>query len=117
MLLQIVLEGAEAQRDTAAVAERSQPQIDSVHETFHRRRRQQLHDLLAEPQEELGVVDAARAIGLAILRVQKDEVDVGAEVQLAAAELAHGKNHQLLRLLAVDAARHTVADDQRLIHI
>ena len=117
MLLQVVLEGAEAQRDAAAVAERAQPQVDAVDESFDRRRRQQLHDLLTEPQEELRVVDRARAVGLAVLRVQKDEIDVGAEIQLAAAELAHRQDHQLLRLPAVHTARHAVAGDQRLIHI
>ena len=117
VLLQIVLEGGEAQRDPAAVAERAQPQVHAVDEAFDRRRGQQLHDLLTQAQEKLRVVDRARAVGFAALRVEKNEIDVGAEIQLAAAELAHPQDHQLLRLPAVDPTRDAVTGDQRLIHI
>jgi hypothetical protein len=59
----------------------------------------------------------SRAVGFAVFRVQQDEIDVGAEIQLAAAELAHCQNHQRLGLPAVHAARCAVAGDQSLIHI
>jgi hypothetical protein len=117
VLLQIVLEGREAQCDPAAVAERPQPQVHAVDEAFDRGRGQQLHHLLAEAQEELRVVDRARTVGFAAFRIEKNEIDVGAEIQLAAAELAHAEDHQLLRLPAVRPARDAVAGDEGLIHI
>jgi hypothetical protein len=42
--------------------------------------------------------DGARAVGLALLWVEEDQVDVGGHVQLAAAELAHGHNQKGLGL-------------------
>ena len=65
--------------------------------------------LPAEPVEELAVGDAARAGGLAFLRVDEHEVDVGGHVELAAAQLAHADHdEQVLRFLAAFRARSPV---------
>ena len=50
-----------------------------------------------EALEELAVAELARAAGLAFLGIDEHEVDVRGHVELAAAELAHRDDHELLR--------------------
>ena len=50
-------------------------------------------------------------VGLAMLGKEQNEIDVGGEVELAAAELAHADDHERLRV-AVRGARHAVAGAQ-----
>ena len=57
MLLKIVLEGCEAECKPPAIAEGTQSQINSINESFDRRRREKLRDLLTESQEKLRVLD------------------------------------------------------------
>ena len=63
--------------------------------------------------------DSARwpgpAAGVAVLRVDEDQVDVGRHVQLAAALLAHRQHHHLLRQARFGADRHAVLRHQ-LVH-
>src|SRR6185437_966061 len=93
---QVVLEGGEARHQRAGVAEGAQPQVHAQHEAIRGRRLEQPHQRLAEAREELLVGDAARAVGVAVLGEQQHEVDVGGEVELAPAELAHADDHERL---------------------
>ena len=47
---------------------------------------QQLRQLLAEPGKPVLRVERTRAIGLALVFVGVDQIDIGTEIQLAAAE-------------------------------
>ena len=69
---------------------------------------EQLRQLLAQAREVALGVERARAIGLAVVLVGVDQVDVGTEVELLAAELAQPEHHQPLRR-AVGGAHHAVA--------
>ena len=69
---------------------------------------EQLGQLLAEPREVVLRVQRARAVGYAFALVGIDQVDVGTEIELAAAELAHAEHHQPLDL-AVGVADHAIA--------
>ena len=112
VLLQVVLEGVEAHHLRARLAERPQAQVHAVDEAVLRHRAEQLRHASAEPREVLLVLQRPRAVGLAVLGEQEHEVDVGREIELAAAELAHAQHHQLERC-AVGAARHAVAGHER----
>ena len=70
----------------------------------------------AEPREVVLVVDAARARGRALLRKQENEVDVGGEVELAAAELAHAEHDERLRF-AGRVARLTIRAHQVAVRV
>src|SRR5207248_1915082 len=63
--------------------------------------------------EELLVGNAARAVGLTVLREQQHQIDVGGEIELAPAELAHADDDERLSLAARGAwlavARHECA--------
>jgi len=52
------------------------------------------------PQFQKRPMAIPRAVGLAVLGKEKNEVDVGGEVELAATELSHADNDERLRLPA-----------------
>ena len=114
MLLQVVLERAEADHERTRFAERPQPQIHAVDEAFVRHRAEQLRDASTEPVEVLLVRERTRSVGLAVLREQEYEVDVGREIELAAAELAHAEHEQRQRR-AVRAPRRAVTGGELAI--
>ena len=105
MLLQVVLERAKADHERAGLAERTQPQVDAVHETLDvvtvasscatRRPRRAKYSSCA----------AGVARGLAVLREEEHEVDVGREIELAAAELAHAEHQQRQALAVASSGR------------
>jgi hypothetical protein len=70
---------------------------------------QQLRQLLAEPREPVLRVERARAVRLAFLFIGVDQVDVGTEIQFAAAQLAQPEHHQPLRTPAIGRAHHAEA--------
>ncbi len=98
VLLQVVLERAEVHGERARLAERPQAHVHAEHEALGGARIEQPDQRLAEAREVLLVRDLARAVGLAALGVEEDEVDVRGEVELAAAELAHADDDEFLRL-------------------
>ena len=63
----------------------------------------------AQPFEELLVADGAASVGLAVLFVQEDEVDVAGVVQLQAAELAEGEDDEAARARRRSAAADRIA--------
>ena len=98
LLLVVILQRGKAQHQRSAVAKRAQAHVHAVNKTVLRRLIQRLNQTLTEAGKELGVVQLATAAARgAVLGPGKNQVDVGGEVQLAAAQLAHPQNQQRLR--------------------
>ena len=108
---QVILEGGKTGNQRAAVPEGAQSQVDAQHEAVGRRRLQQPYEALAEPREELLVRNRARAVCLAMLGKQQNEVDVRGEVELAASEFAHCNHDERLRR-AVSGTGLPIAGDE-----
>ena len=98
MARQVVLERGEARHQRARVPERPQTQINAQHKALGRRRLQQPHQRLTQAREKLLVGNAVRAVGFTVLGKQQHQIDIGGEIQLAAAELAHADDDQGLNL-------------------
>ena len=96
LALEIQLHRRERQRHAPGVAERAQAQVHPMAEAVRGHLVQQLRQLLAQPREIVLRVQAARAVGFAFVLVGVDQVDVGAEIQLAPAQLAEAEHHQPL---------------------
>ncbi|MNV20350.1 hypothetical protein D3C71_1112440 [compost metagenome] len=111
--LEILVHAGEGQGHPPGGAERTQAQIDAVAEAFGGGFIEQPRQALAEPGEVLLGGQRAGAIGLPAVRVGVDQVDVGGEVQLTAAQLAQTEHHQPLRR-AVGVTHHTVAAGELL---
>jgi hypothetical protein len=97
---QVFLDHREAGRQRAGLAVRAQRHVDAEGETVLGDFGQRRDQLLAEADKELVVRQLALAGaggGIAILRVDEDQVDIGRDVQLEAALLAHGNDDHLLR--------------------
>ena len=77
-----------------------EPHVDAVGPAERGVVGEEPNDVAAHPGEELGVRDDARAGGLALDVIEEDQVDVGAVVQLLAAELPH-RQHDEPRGLAL----------------
>ena len=114
LALVVLFHRGERQRQPAGVAERAQAQVDPRADAVHGRLVQQAYQLAAEPDEVFAVVERACAVGLAGVRVRQHQVDVGGEVQLAAAELAEADHQQPLQGAVVVAAV-AVAHGQRAL--
>ena len=112
VLLQVILERAEVHGERSRLAERPQAHVHAEHESLGGAGIEQPDQGLAEAREVLLVRDLARAVGLALFRVEEDEVDVRGEVELAAAELAHADDDEFLRL-AGSRPRRAVARRER----
>ena len=95
---EVVLERVERADQRPGVAVRAQPHVDAEDLAVGGDFAERGDQALAEAGEEVVVLDPLRPGGVAILGVDEDVVDVGRDVQLAAAELAHADHHQPLRL-------------------
>jgi hypothetical protein len=111
LALVVLLHRREAERDAAGAAEGPQAQVDAVAEAVGGDVAEQLREALAEPGEPVLVVERPRAVARPGLREGEDQVDVGREVELAAAELAHPDHDQPLRR-TVGRARRAEARDE-----
>ncbi len=111
---QILLERRVRDRERPALAVRPQPHVDAEHVAVGRAVVQRADHATAQPLEELAIGDGARAVGLAVVRVDEDQVDVRRYVELEAAELAHAEDHELLRD-AVGIARLAVFRGDRAV--
>ena len=98
LLLVIILQRGKAQHQRAAVAKRAQAHINAVDKAILGGLIQHLNQALPEAGKKLGVVQLATAAARgAMLRPGENQIDVGGEIQLAAAELAHPEDQQRLR--------------------
>jgi hypothetical protein len=69
---------------------------------------------LAEPIEEFAIRNASRSGRFAFLGVREDEIDVGRDVQLATAELAHRYDDEFLERSRFLSGRQSVNRGKRL---
>ena len=90
--LVVQLEAADGVHDRAAAALRAQVQVDAKDEAAFRRHARRAHrggHGLGQAGIEGEVVESARPLRAAVLVVQVEDVRIGGEVQLFAAQLAH----------------------------
>ena len=71
-----------------------EPHVDPVGLPQGRVVGEQADEVAPHPGEELGVGDRPRAVGLPLVVVEEDQVDVRAVVELLAAELAQPEHHE-----------------------
>ena len=109
---EIVFEHVEARDERPAFAVRAQPQIDAKNITVLGQLRKHCGEPPRKPREEFVIAERARAVGLAVLRIDQHEIDVRRHVELAAAELPHADDVQRLRRPAGLAARASVLLDE-----
>src|SRR5579859_5769448 len=93
---EILLEHVEAHGERTAVAIRPQPRIHPEHETLRGYLGQRGYDLARESREEFMIGNGSRAVRGAVFRIGEYHVDVRRHVELAAAELAHRDDLQVL---------------------
>ena len=99
MVLVVILHGGKAHRQRAGIAKGAQTHVDPEHLAIHGGLMQHIDQLLSQTDKEGLVINAAPSpLGLAILGKAEDEIDIGGEVELTAAQLAHAQHLQLLRL-------------------
>ncbi len=110
--VEVVLQHVERAGQRPGVAVGAQPHVDAEHLPVAGDVGQRVDQALAEAREEFEVGDRAAPIGVAVLGIDEDQVDVRRDVQLAAAELAHADDDEALAC-ARRVARHAVAGDQR----
>ena len=93
---EIVLKHLEAAHQRSGVSVRPQTHVDAEDLALLGDLVEGLDELLAQLGEELEIADGFRAIGVAILRIDEDEVHIRGDVEFAPAELAHADHDQLL---------------------
>src|SRR6185437_16327435 len=108
---QILLERGERRRQRAGIAVWTQSQVGAEDITLGRRLGQGGDDSPSDAIEKVLVRQDLRPARLAVLRIDEDEVDVGRDIELAAAELAHTDDDHLLSCAGVRADR--LAMDRR----
>ena len=94
---QVLFERRVRHRQRTARTIRAQPHVDAEHVAVGAHVVQRADDAAAEPLEEIAIRQRPRAVGLAVFRVDEDQVHVGRHVELAAAELAHADHDEILR--------------------
>ncbi len=92
---EVLLERVEARRERPGVAPRPQPHVDPEDLPVRGRVGEEADHALPEPHEELVMRERPRTGGLAFLRIHEHEVDVGGDVELAPAELAHPDDQEV----------------------
>ncbi|CFT95866.1 conserved hypothetical protein [Bordetella pertussis] len=105
---EIVLQRVQAPGQRSGVAIGAQPQVGAKDLAIGIDFRQHRHHAAGQAAVELVVADAPRAVGLAFVAVQHDQVDIGGNVQLAAAQLAHADDQHFLRIARALFARQAV---------
>ncbi|MNM95080.1 hypothetical protein D3C81_1075070 [compost metagenome] len=99
---QVFLQHAQAARQRTGIAIGPQPHVDAEHVAVGGHLGKQVDQAAAEADEVLMVGQAARAaLRVAVFVIQEDQVDIGRDIELAPAELAHADHHQLLHLAAL----------------
>ncbi len=98
---EVLLQRVEARDQRARVAPRPQAHVDAEHAAVGGRLVEQRDDAPADAGEVLVIGDAARPGQVAFLGIDEHEVDVGGDVELASAQLAHADHQQRLRARAL----------------
>ena len=117
---EVLFQAVETHRQRPRVSPGTKPHIDAKHAALFGRLVQQPDQALAHAHEIFVVGKRARADGFAFLGIDQDEVDVGGDVELAAAELAHAHHDQPLRAALAERPaelRFELALEQRLHRI
>ena len=89
MLQEIGLERTEADHRWTTFAERTQSRINAKRKALGRGLVEQRDNFPCQPAEVFLRAHALAAIGLAILRIEKNQVDIRGQIQLTAAKLSH----------------------------
>ena len=97
MILVVILEGGERNRQRPGIAEWAQTHVHPVHKPFGGRFGQRLDQPLAQPAEEFLVADRLSSVGLALAGIGEDQINIRREVEFAPAELAHSDHDQPLQ--------------------
>jgi hypothetical protein len=97
---EVVFERAERADQRPGVAVRSQAHVDPENLAVFAEIAEGADQALAEAQEEIVVVEPATTRRLPFLGIDENVIDVGRDVEFAAAELAHADDQQPLRLAA-----------------
>ena len=103
-----MLEAGERRRERAAFAVRPKPHVHAENVAVRGRVVQRGHDAAAEAVEILAIGDRPRSRRVAFLGIHEHEVDVGRHVELAAAQLAHADDDQLLPMAGLGPHRRAV---------
>ena len=94
VLQQVGLERRKTGDGRSAVAERAQTSIHAKHEAIRGAIIQQPDDNLRQASEILLATQLARSVAFPIRGIQEDDIDVGGEIQFAAAQLAHRQHDE-----------------------
>ena len=95
---EVRLERLEARHQRSRIAIGPEPQVDAEGESVLGHRGEQRDELAAQVEEIFVVRELARPVGIALIRIDEHQVDVGRNIELAPAELAHADHRELLRL-------------------
>ncbi len=109
---QIVFKGVEAHHQRPRIAIRSQTHINAEHKTIGGRFGNRGDEFFAQAGEKFVIRELARAFGVAVFGIEKNQINIGRHIQFAAAELAHADHNQFLGVSAVFANRLAVGFDQ-----
>ncbi len=90
----IAQRGVERARQGTLFAVGTEPHVDAIGHPQRGVVGQQADDVAAHPGKKLGVGDDLGAGGLAVFVVEEDQVDVGAVVELLAAELTQPQHDE-----------------------
>ena len=93
---EILLESIESHRQRTGVAPWPQAHVDAKHPAVFGRLGKQRDQALAQRAEILVIGQGAPALRIAFFGVQENQVDIGGDIEFAAAELAHADHDQVL---------------------
>ncbi len=109
---EVLLEHVETGCERPGSAVRPQGHVDPEAEAIRRDLCKAGDEALAQPSEELMIrkrfLVRQHGIGVAVFRVQEDQVDVGRDIQFAPTQLAHPEHDEALRSARFGADRHAV---------
>ena len=109
---EVVLERIEARDERAGVPVRPQPHVHPEDVSVGGDLGEHGDQPAAEYRAVLLVADRAGSLRFPVLRVDEDQVDIGGDIQLGAAELAHAQHMELLDAMARGADRSPVPPGQ-----
>ncbi len=97
MMLIIIFQRGETDRQRPGIAKRPQAHVDAEYLTIGSGLMQHIDQLLPQTDEEgLVIQRPSPALSLTILWKAEDQIDVGGKVELAPTELAHAQHDQRL---------------------